>query len=70
MSNSFSRETLIQMWNGVETDSQRLQILFQISLDTAERVVDLETGFKENFQKRGVLDSLATILGRIGIWRS
>jgi len=70
MANSFSRETQIALWNEVTNDSKKLDILFEISLDTLERVYKLETGFKENFQKRGVLGSLVTILGRIAIWRS
>ena len=43
MTDPFSRETLEEMWNGVESSDEKLDILFRISLDTAGRIKKLET---------------------------
>jgi len=70
MNNSFSRETLETMWGAVKNDSEKLDILFDISLNTCERVTVLERQLNENFQRRGLLSTLATVIGRVAIWRS
>ena len=42
MSNSYDRKVLEQMWESAENDTKRLNILFQVSLNTNERIGKLE----------------------------
>jgi hypothetical protein len=68
MSNSFNRETLEAMWKGVANDYERWDILFQVSLNTNERVEKLEKRKRFDTTVSTVSGFMGGVSAMVGKW--